>query len=330
MLLAADVGGTKTTLGLFRVVGRRVRSVREATFPSQESRSFEAMIRAFLARGRERVRACAVGVAGPVVGGRSGIVNLRWSVDASRVGRLLGVDHVSLINDLEATAWGVGELMPSQMVSLTPRIRPRPGNGAVIAAGTGLGMALLFWDGARFQPSASEGGHQGFAPRGDEQADLLRHLAERLGRVSAERVVSGPGISAIYRFLVETRRGTESESMKRRLAAGDPNAAIADAGLNGEDALAERAMDLFVSIYGAVAGDLALAAKAVAGVYVAGGIAPRILSRLRGGDFIEAFRDKGRLTPLVERIPVRVVLEPRTPLLGAAACAARFQTRPRR
>jgi len=322
VILAGDVGGTKTLLGLFTRVRGRLRAVVERSFPSQESPSLEAMVRRFLSGAGARVHASAFGVAGPVVSGKSDRVNLPWRVEDRRLARELGLAHVPVINDLEANAWGIGELSPRQMTSLTPGAKPSPGNAALIAAGTGLGMAILVWDGERHRPSASEGGHQGFAPRDAQQAQLLEYLRERHDRVSVERVVSGPGISAIYRFLLASGQGVESDIMKRRLEETDPNAALTQAAISGEDALAGEALDLFVSIYGAAAGDLALVARATGGIYLGGGIAPRILPRLRSGAFVRSFRDKGRLTPFLERIPVKVILEPTTALIGAAACAA--------
>lgn len=326
MILAGDVGGTKTLLGLFRRAGGKLLPVRERSFPSQEHPSLEAMVKVFLSEGGERVSGCAVGVAGPVVGGRSSIVNLRWPVDERRLSRTLGLRHARVLNDLEATAWGIAELSPRQLANLTPGSRPSPGNAALIAAGTGLGMAILNWDGMRHHPSATEGGHQGFAPRDDREIELLRFLLRRHGRVSVERIVSGPGISAIYEFLVGSGSGSESPRMRERMAAGDPNAAISEAGAAGEDRLAERTVDMFVAAYGAAAGDLALVARATAGLYIGGGIAPKILSKLRSGDFLRSFRAKGRLGSFVERVPVKVILEPRTALLGAAACAAQVRT----
>jgi len=323
VILAADVGGTSTRLGLFRQVGGKLRTEREAQFDSREADSFEAIVDAFLAAGKQRIHRCALGVAGPIVGERSEIVNLPWRVDVRRVGRRVGLDRVILLNDLEATGWGIPHLGPRHSVSLTPGLRGRPGNAALIAAGTGLGTAILFWDGKRFRPSAGEGGHQSFAPTDDLGVALLRFLRRRHGRVSWERVVAGPGLTAIYEFFVENRWGEKTREMRRRLdGADDPNLVIGEAGLRGDDWLAQRALDMFVSLYGAVAGDLALVANASAGVWVAGGIAPRILPRLRSGGFVRAFRDKGRLEPLVTKIPIRVIVEPRAALLGAAARAA--------
>jgi glucokinase len=321
MILAGDVGGTKTLLGLFTRTPRGLRVHREATFPSEDHPSLVSIVDAFL-EPEDRVQACVVGVAGPVSGGRSHVVNLRWPVDGRRLARRLGLARARVINDLEATAWGLGELPPRQLAELTPGVKPRPGNAALIAAGTGLGMALLYWDGVRHHPSASEGGHQEFAPRDDVEIDLLRFLRERHGRASVERAVSGPAIAAIYQFLVETGRSRETKRMGREIAESkDPNRAITRAALARSDRTAEKTMSLFASLYGSAAGDLALVANARSGVFVGGGIAPAILPLLAQGEFVRSFRTKGRLSPLLEEIPVRVVLEPRTALLGAAACA---------
>jgi glucokinase len=324
MILAGDVGGTKTRLGLFEHSGGTLRPVAEELFPSQEYSSLEKIVEGFLAaRKRRKVTAAAFGVAGPIVRGRSMIVSLRWPVDAGRMARALGLKEVRLLNDLEATAWGIGQISPRKIVSLTPGMRGRPGNGALIAAGTGLGMAILIRDGERFRPSASEGGHQGFTPRNELEIDLLRYMLKKYRRVSLERIVAGPGFSEMYDFLISSGRRKESARMKKKLAgAADRNALISEAGVAGEDGAASMVVDLFVSLYGAAAGDLALVSRATAGLWVGGGIAPKILPKLRGGLFMQSFRDKGRLSALVEKIPVRVMLEPRAALLGAAACAA--------
>lgn len=329
MILAGDIGGTKTLLGLFHVQEGKPRSVREIAFVSREWRTLEAMVAEFLGGGRERVVACAMGVAGPVVGGRSHVVNLPWAVDAGRLARSLRLRRVTLLNDVEAAAWGLPHVAPRHVVSLTPRLRPAPGNALLVAAGTGLGTAILHWDGERHVPSASEGGHIGFAPRGEDEIGLLRFLARRHGRVSVERIVSGDGLGAIYRYLLESTGHRPSARTKRSLARGDVNAAIAAAGARGRDRLAARSLDLFVSLLGSVTGDLALVARATGGVYLAGGIAPKIVAKLRSGGFVRAFRDKGRLSPLVRTMPVRVILEPRAALLGAAARALLPPSTPR-
>lgn len=325
MILASDVGGTKTLVGLFTKVKGKLRSVREANYSSQEQPSLEAIFDDFLSQGSERVHAVAVGVAGPVVNGKTHIVNLRWPVHERRLARKFGLTRVRVLNDLESTAWGIAELPSSKFANLTPALRPGRGNAALIAAGTGLGMAFLIRQGDRFLPQPSEGGHQEFGPRDDLEIDLLRFLRQRHGRVSTERVVAGPGFSAIYQFLIESGWGKESSKMAKRLASGDDkNKVISVAGMDGSDRVAEKAVDLFVSLYGSAAGDLALVAKATGGLYVGGGIAPKILPKLRSGAFVKAFQSKGRLSPVLEKIPVKVILEPRSSLIGAAACAARL------
>jgi glucokinase len=250
-------------------------------------------------------------------------------VDERNLARAVGTSSVRVLNDLEATAWGIPVLPSRKLMNLTPGLRARPGNAALIAAGTGLGMAILFRNGDELEPSASEGGHQGFAPRNEIEIELLQFMRQRYGRVSVERIVAGPGFSAIYEFLVASGRGVETPEMSRRLAAGDRNAVVSEAGVRGDDAVAERAVEMFVSMFGASAGDLALIARAVGGLYVGGGIAPKILPKLRSGGFLSSFRAKGRLSRLVEQIPVKIILEPKTALLGAAACAAKNKNKKR-
>ena len=324
VLLAGDVGGTKTLLGLFRAIGREIRPLRETSFPSQQAQNLPAMVRAFLRQGRERPSTFAVGVAGPVVDGHSRLTNLPWAVDEAELAGTFGFARTRVLNDLEATGWAIGSLRGGQVASLTHGLRGKPGNAAVIAAGTGLGMAILVRDGDRWLVSASEGGHQEFAPRDATEEALLHFVRGELGgRVSVERLVSGDGLGRIYRFLTGSGRVRETAAMRRHLtAATDPNAAISEAGLAGRDRAASLALALFVRLYGAAAGNLALVARATGGIFLAGGIAPRILPALRERDFVRAFREKGRLSPLLAAIPIKVVLEPRAALLGAAACAA--------
>ncbi len=330
MFLAADVGGTKTLLALFRAEKGRLVEIRSGEYASAEHPSFEAIAKAFLEEGKEKPRRAAVGVAGPVVGGKSRVVNVKWPVEEKKVARALGLDRVAVLNDLEATGWGLPELPAKKIRPLTKGLRPKPGNAALIAAGTGLGMCILHWDGTRHLPAAGEGGHQDLAPRDALEYELLRFLQKRHGRVSVERVVAGPGMGAIYDFLVETGRGTRSLLLDKRFEKEDRNAVVSEAGVARQDATAARAVEIFVSLYGAAAGNLALVAKAVGGVWVGGGIAPKILPALERGLFLESFRAKGRMRPLLSEIPVKVILEPRTALLGAAAYAARELSPPRR
>jgi glucokinase len=278
-------------------------------------------VRRFLGDGPPAtIDVACFGVAGPVVDGRADTTNLPWHLDERELCERIPAGRVRLLNDLEATGYGVLGLDPAALATLQVG-RRQQGNMAVIAAGTGLGEALLVWDRARYIVVSSEGGHTDFAPRTEIEMELLRFLRKEFGSVSYERVLSGPGLHNIYRFLRETSGLNEPDWLHARLAAGDPSAVISEVALAAGDPVCIQALDLFVSIYGAEAGNLALKALAVGGVFVAGGIAPKIMTKLAGGTFVHAFRDKGRLGDLVAEIPVRVVLEPRTALLGAARVA---------
>lgn len=320
MILAGDIGGTKTHLGLFDPSAPS-QPVRERKYPSADYPSLLAIVRDFMS-GAGRVEAAAFGVAGPVQGERVQATNLPWLVDRGAIAPALEGAPVLLLNDVEALGYGLDALAPDDLVTLNPGA-PRPGNRAVIAAGTGLGQAVLAWNGRHHVPLATEGGHSDMAPRNDLEVDLLRYLARDYGHVSWERVLSGPGLHNLYRFLRDTGRGVESPGLAERLRAEDPAAVISDSALAGESRLCEDALDLFCTLYGAEAGNVALESLAVNGVFVGGGIAPRILPRLRAGGFIKAFRDKGRMAALLDQIPVRVVLRPEAALWGAARHAAR-------
>jgi len=322
VILAGDVGGTKTALALFEREGAGLTLTREATLSSRDFASLEAAIEHFLDAGpRSDIAALCIGVAGPVVDGRCVATNLAWEVDERMLATTLGAKRARLLNDLEAAAYGVLVLGDEQLRCLQAGV-PRRGNIAVIAAGTGLGEALIVTDGVRRTVIATEGGHADFAPRGDLEEGLLRFLRREFGRVSYERVLSGPGVYNIYRFLREAGVAPESKTIAARLLEGDPSATIAESALAAADPLCMRTLDVFVSVYGAEAGNLALKALALGGVVVTGGIAPKILARLSDSTFIDAFRDKGRLAPLMRSVPVHVVMEPRAPLLGAAKVAS--------
>jgi glucokinase len=261
------------------------------------------------------------GVAGPVKDGRSRITNLPWIIDARALAENLGVPTVELINDIEANAYGIGVLGPNDFAVLNKGNRAAEGNAAIIAAGTGLGEAGMYWDGRHHHPFACEGGHTDFGPRNETEVNLLRFLQKRFERVSYERIVSGPGLYIIYQFLRESGKEEEPMWLKEEIRPGDPAAAISAAALSQKSELCIRALDLFVSLYGAEAGNLALKAMASGGLFVGGGIGPKILKKLKDGTFIEAFLAKGRMRPLLEAMPVRVVLNEQTALLGAAHCA---------
>jgi glucokinase len=332
MILAGDIGGTKTVIGLFDEVANRLQSIREETFPSQDYCSLEEILNQFPELdSRLPIRAACFGVAGPVIEGKSKVTNLPWDLDEPGLAEVLGLPRVKLLNDLEAMAYGMLHLEPTDLCVLQPGLTCK-GNIAVIAAGTGLGEAILYWDGERHHPFATEGGHTDFGPRSDREVELLRYLQREFSSVSYERVLSGPGLFNIYRFLRDSGMATESEWLRTRIAEGDPSMAISEIGLARNDPLCANALDLFVSIYGAEAGNLALKAFAIGGVYIGGGIAPKILAGVRGhvplrDTFIRAFTDKGRFADLLRSIEVKVSLNPHAALIGAAHCGLRLVDR---
>lgn len=318
MILAGDIGGTKTVIGLFEEAGHRLRAIRDETFPSQQFSTLAAILNQFLgSSSRPPLRAACFGVAGPVIEGRCAVTHLPWELDERRLADILHVPHVKLLNDLEAAAHGMLHLEPTDLCTLQPGI-PRKGNIAVISAGTGLGEAILYWDGECYHSLATEGGHTDFAPRSDIEVELLRHLQRAYGHVSYERLLSGPGLFNIYKFLRDSGAASEPEWLRTRLAQEDPGSVISEIGLAGDDPLCAKALDLFISLYGAEAGNLALKAFALGGVYIGGGIAPKILPKLQDGAFTRAFADKGRFADLLRSIGVKVALNPRAPLIGAA------------
>lgn len=322
MILAGDIGGTKTNLALFAPRGQELHPVRQSSFSSRDFSTLEEIARRFLGDSPTRVEAACFGIAGPVRGGRVLATNLPWLVDAQQLSRALQISRVTLINDLEALAHGVALLTPEDFCELNPHAREATGNAAVIAAGTGLGEAGLYWDGRRHHPFASQGGHTDFAPRDERELALLRFLQKEFTRVSYERVLSGPGLHNIYRFLRDTGAGTEPSWLAEQLNTADPPAVISRLALERKSELCVEAVDLFVSIYGAEAGNLALKLLSTAGVYVGGGIAPKILDKLREGAFLKAFLAKGRMRGLLEDMPIRVILDDQAALRGAARCAA--------
>lgn len=315
MILAGDIGGTNTRLGLFDAAGLEPAAL--GIFPSREHGSLRELVAAFLEAHPERVDRACLGVAGPVEDGRRvDATNLAWRVDADDLRRVIGAVPVRLLNDLEANAYGLAALGEGDFEVLQPGLADARGNAAVVSAGTGLGEAGLFWDGARHHPFATEGGHTELGPRGELQVELYRWLAARHGHVSYERVCSGPGLVNCLAFLAD-RRGVAAPD-------GLDAPAISSAALAGSDPLAVAALDLFVDVYGAEAGNMALKVMARGGVFLGGGIAPRILPKLRDGAFVAAFRDKGRFRDLLGQVPIRVILNDRAALLGAALCAQAY------
>ncbi|MBI4525987.1 MAG: glucokinase [Deltaproteobacteria bacterium] len=322
VILAGDIGGTKTNLALFSVQGHQLTALKKTTFLSKRYPAVEPILAEFLAQNLAEISSSCLAIAGPVIGRKSKTPNLCWLVDADEISRSLNLGSVVLINDLEATAYGLFALHAGEFIILNPGAAEPKSNMAVIAAGTGLGEAFLFWNGARFCPSASEGGHADFAPRDALQIELLRYLESRFGHVSYERVISGPGLLNIYDFLRDSGRFSEPSWLREKFSLEDPSAVISEVALSGKAEICVRALDLFVSVYGAEAGNLALKGKATGGVYVGGGIAPKITEKLKDGIFLEAFVDKGRYKEFLSGIPVKVIMNEEAALMGAAYYAA--------
>jgi glucokinase len=299
-----------------------LRLVSERTFPSREHSELGEIVVQFLDDSGAHPDAACFGIAGPVRNGRVETSNLPWVIEQSRLAKQIHLPATLLINDLEASAWGIGALDAGDLVSLNRVTGPAIGNQGVIAPGTGLGEAGLFWDGHRHQVFACEGGHTDFGPQGDLQIELLRFLKARFGHVSYERILSGPGLVNVYEFLRDEGHGKESDEFAVILKNSDPAAAISRAALDGTHPLAEKALDLWISVYGAEAGNLALKVMATGGLFLAGGISPKVLAKLTGPLFMQSFVDKGRLRPLMEAVPVHVVTNEKAGLLGAARCAA--------
>lgn len=319
MILAGDIGGTKTLLGLFEPARGRPRPVRVESFVTLEFTDLSAMIARFMAHcgsPATQVDRASFGVAGPVVGATARLTNVPWLIDARVVAARFHLERVSLLNDLEATAYAVSALDASEVLTLQQGVRVDRGNIAIIAAGTGLGESCLCWFGNRYVPIPSEGGHADFAPRTEREITLLRELAARYGRASVEHVVSGPGILNLHRLTHRGRCAAAVDTTDR-----DAPIAISRAAIDGRCSECAEALSIFVEAYGAEAGNLALRSVSTGGVYVAGGIARGILPAITGGAFLRAFRDKAPLNDLVGAMPVHVVLNLETALLGAAVHA---------
>ncbi|MBI4772100.1 MAG: glucokinase [Chloroflexi bacterium] len=322
MLLAGDIGGTKTALALYSRASGPRQPLHKAIFPSADYPSLEAIVAAFLAAeavaGQAPGRAC-FGVAGPVVDGRSQVTNLTWTVDAGTLSQSLGGAPVQLLNDLEAIGHALPFLEGADLETINPG-HPRPrGPLAVIAPGTGLGEAFVVWDGARYRPHATEGGHASFAPENDLEIELLRYMWREHHHVSYERVCSGLGMPNLYAFLRDTGRYPEPDWLREQLAASDDHTPIlVQLAASRSAEICVATLDLFLSILGNEAGNLALKVLASGGVYLGGGIPPRILPQLRQGAFMAAFTNKGRFRPMMEQLPVHVIWNSEAGLFGAA------------
>ncbi|MBI3479064.1 MAG: glucokinase [Nitrosomonadales bacterium] len=341
--LAGDIGGTKTRLAVVEVSGKQVLIVRETDYPSRNYATFEALLGDFLAN-TETPRHAAFGIAGPVQGRVAQTTNLPWRIDADALQRQFGFARCTLLNDLEATAYGLPALAAEDLLILQSGSADACGNAAVIAAGTGLGEAGLFWDGQQHRPFATEGGHASFSPGDELDIALLQFLDETISHstrlqktaakslviqrqhlhVSWERVVSGMGLLSLHEFLRQHRNSEVPQWLAEEMRNGDPAAAISAAALSGRDEICVETLARFVRLYGAEAGNLALKVMSYGGLYLGGGIAPKILPLLLNGAFIDAFRNKGRMRPLLEAMPVKVILNDRAALFGPALRAAQI------
>jgi glucokinase len=328
MILAGDVGGTKVHLALCKFEKGQLLTVHDHKFHAKDFAGLVQVVEAFLEDCKRTlgqtpdVLAACFGVPGPVRHGRLKLTNLPWELDAAQLAIDLKIEHVFLINDLEANGYGIPELAEDQILVLSKGDPNAEGNRALIAAGTGLGEAILVWNGQKHLPMASEGGHSDFAARNDEEIELLRYLQKTLkGRVSAERVISGIGLANVYAYCRDVKKLEEPSWLKDRMQEEDPNAVIGELGESGASQLCVEALNIFISAYGAEAGNLALKVLSVGGMYVGGGIAPKLLKKMQDGTFMKAFTDKGRLSDLLVQTPVRLILESRAALMGAAAYA---------
>ena len=319
-VLAGDVGGTTTRLAIVAIDRAGARVMREHRYASADYPGLAPIVKEFLAGAGAGLEAACFAVAGPVRDNAVRVSNLPWVVTAKELAEASGIARTALINDFSAIGYGLSQLGADDLVTLQEGEADAHGVIGVIGAGTGLGEGFLVWDGARHRVQASEGGHTTFAARNEEEWRLAAWLAREFGHVSFERIVSGPGLAAVYRFLA-SQGGEDAGTRDALAAADDPAPVIAERGVSGQDPRCARALDMFVSLYGAQAGNLALTLLATGGVYVAGGIAAKIIDKLRDGAFLRAFCDKGRMREVLSRVPVRVVISPEVGLLGAAAVA---------
>ncbi len=327
MILAVDIGGTKVNLALFRQENNHLEQVGEARFESQKYSGLEDILGEFCQKEHPSIERAAFGIAGPVKEGICNVTNLPWVVDVKNLKKQLGLDSVWLINDLAAMACAVPFLQDSELEVLQRGLREEEGRVAVIAAGTGLGQAFLVPDGTgRYLLLDSEGGHCDFSPRAELEMQLLDFLNQKWGRTSIERLLSGPGLYNIYQFLVECHSLEAPPWLDQEIAAGDPGEVITQNGLQGKSDVCTKALEMLVSIYGAVAGDLGLQLLTRGGLYIGGGIAPKILPLIKSGLFMESFYSKGRFKPFMREIPVKVILNDKASLLGLAhyALGAKF------
>jgi glucokinase len=329
MILAGDVGGTKVHLALYDFTGGKLHPIRDQKFSAHQFLTLDEVVNKFITGDegtpkvqRADIMAACFGLPGPVRDGRLKLTNLPWTLDVRDLSKSLSIEHVFLINDLEANGYGIPELAPEMIHTLHEGDANAVGHRGLVSAGTGLGEALLLWDGKKHHPIPSEGGHCDFAARSNREIAMLEHLRNTLkGRVSFERVVSGLGLKNIYQFLRDVEKLDEPKWLCDRMAGEDPNVVIGECAEDGSSSICFETMKTFASAYGAEAGNLALKVLATGGIYLGGGIAPKRLKTMQNGFFMQAFLDKGRMSPLLQSIPVRVILDDTCALLGAAAYA---------
>jgi glucokinase len=321
-ILAGDIGGTKTTLAVFEVHGSKFSPLVEKSYSSQQYPSFNELLQVFVEAQTPHFHASCFGIAGPVRNGIGQLTNLPWTIDTKELGKQLNTTNTWLLNDLAANAWGLNTLQPTDFVTLNAGQNHYQGNCSMISAGTGLGEAGMFWDGQNYQPFASEGGHTNYAPTNELEIHLLQYMLKRQQHVSWEHLVSGPGLLNIYHFLCEFRNHHTPKWLGTHLQTSDPAAAISQAAIKEKCPVCTEALTLFVRLYGIEAGNHALKIMATGGVYIGGGIAPKILAQLEKGGFLEAFFAKGSMETLMRNIPVTIVMNEATALRGAAYYAA--------
>ncbi len=319
MILAGEIGATHTRLAAFEIEGSRLKCVVEKVYMSQQHDGLSGILADFIKTEGIPVHSACLGVAGPVREGRSKISNLPWIIDSREVAKQLRLNSVGLLNDLEAYAYGIDGLESKDFITLSEGSEEAEGNRAVISAKTGLGMAGLYWDGFRHHPFACEGGHADFAPRDEVQMELLAYLQKKYGRISCERILSGPGIRNIYDFLRDAHKAEEPEWLRTQLtAASDPPALISQTALEGKAAICDQTLSMFVSIFGAQTGNCALNFMSTGGIFVGGSIAAKIVPKMKDPVFLESFLDKGRMEAILKDMPVKIVANDDCGIIGAA------------
>lgn len=324
-VLAGDIGGTNARLAVVEVVaGAPPTILHSSQYPSRDFDGLAPIVREFRRAVDAHVESAAFGLAGPVVGDECRTPNLPWRIDRRALAEEVGIPRTALLNDFRALGYGIPWLRPTEVLTLQEGEPMAAGPIAILGAGTGLGEGFLLWGGTGYEVHSSEGGHADLAARDELQWGLVRYLRAEFGNASYERILSGPGLVNAYRFLAQSGYAPEQPAVREEMQRHDPAAVVSRHGLAGDDELCSRALEMFVSVYGAQAGNLALTVLATGGVFLAGGIAPRIVDRLRGGTFLDAFRQKGRLTPFLSTVPVYVVTSGDVAVIGAAVAASRL------